>query len=204
MKIKEILESAFYRKPANRTWRSQQERDDFKSNEMQHELGNETNEPMPRQRSSAEVDHELKRQRRTKILQQQQKHIADRIYIDIPFQKKDDYKAHGIRWDGEAKSWYYSGKYSPVKDNKGLPEELKDVSYNWSRTEDTKIYSAHKRQSRFGSDPRDKVYLNVPFKEKDDAKKAGARWDRDAKKWYFPNINDPEKLPKDLRKYRAK
>jgi hypothetical protein len=29
-----------------------------------------------------------------------------------------------------------------------------------------------------------KIYLNVPYDEKDDAKKLGARWDNDAKKWY--------------------
>jgi exodeoxyribonuclease VII large subunit len=33
----------------------------------------------------------------------------------------------------------------------------------------------------------DKTYLTVPFKEKDQAKNLGARWDGDARKWYVPD-----------------
>lgn len=29
-----------------------------------------------------------------------------------------------------------------------------------------------------------RVYLNVPFRDKDDAKELGCRWDPDRKKWY--------------------
>ena len=31
-----------------------------------------------------------------------------------------------------------------------------------------------------------KIYLTVPYKEKDEAKKLGARWDPDSKLWYIP------------------
>lgn len=34
------------------------------------------------------------------------------------------------------------------------------------------------------------VYLDVPFEEKDEAKALGARWDRDAKRWFVPNDKD--------------
>jgi hypothetical protein len=34
----------------------------------------------------------------------------------------------------------------------------------------------------------DKIYLFVPFKEKDTAKELGCEWDSDKKKWYFPYI----------------
>jgi DNA polymerase III epsilon subunit-like protein len=30
------------------------------------------------------------------------------------------------------------------------------------------------------------LYLNVPFQQKDEAKRLGARWDKDVKKWYIP------------------
>ena len=30
----------------------------------------------------------------------------------------------------------------------------------------------------------DRVYLNIPFKNKEDAKKRGAKWDADKKSWY--------------------
>ena len=33
-----------------------------------------------------------------------------------------------------------------------------------------------------------KIYLNVPYDEKDEAKKMGARWDKSKKRWYIePN-----------------
>lgn len=34
-----------------------------------------------------------------------------------------------------------------------------------------------------------RVYLDIPFAEKDAAKAAGAKWDKDARKWYDPNGN---------------
>jgi hypothetical protein len=36
----------------------------------------------------------------------------------------------------------------------------------------------------------EKIYLNVPFAEKDAAKALGARWDAAAKKWYAPADKD--------------
>ena len=39
----------------------------------------------------------------------------------------------------------------------------------------------------------DKVYLQVPFTEKDQVKKLGGRWDPDAKRWWTVNSADAEK-----------
>lgn len=39
---------------------------------------------------------------------------------------------------------------------------------------------------RTGNDNSDVTYLNVPFSEKDEAKALGARWDKNARKWYVP------------------
>lgn len=35
-----------------------------------------------------------------------------------------------------------------------------------------------------------RIYLNVPYKEKDNAKASGARWDANIKKWYIYETND--------------
>ena len=32
-----------------------------------------------------------------------------------------------------------------------------------------------------------RIYLSVPYKQKDEAKKLGARWDPIVKKWYIPS-----------------
>ena len=44
-----------------------------------------------------------------------------------------------------------------------------------------------------GESPLKKLYLNVPFAKKDLAKKNGARWDKDKKKWYYTEDLDTEK-----------
>lgn len=35
-----------------------------------------------------------------------------------------------------------------------------------------------------------KTYLNVPYSEKEDAKKLGAKWDIKKKKWYIENLQN--------------
>lgn len=44
------------------------------------------------------------------------------------------------------------------------------------------------------NDPSGKHYLAVPYAEKNEAKDAGARWDKDAKSWYAPPGADLDKL----------
>lgn len=44
-----------------------------------------------------------------------------------------------------------------------------------------------------------KIYLNVPYPEKDIARNLGARFDGYRKKWYFTNLNDTHKFKKWLK-----
>lgn len=37
----------------------------------------------------------------------------------------------------------------------------------------------------------ERIWLDVPFSEKDEAKRAGARWDRAARRWYAPHPDMP-------------
>lgn len=39
-----------------------------------------------------------------------------------------------------------------------------------------------------------KIFLQVPFSQKDEAKELGAKWDKEEKEWYF----EGEELPKEL------
>ena len=36
---------------------------------------------------------------------------------------------------------------------------------------------------------KNKIYLNVPYDEKDEAKKMGAKWDKSKKRWYIEPKN---------------
>ena len=46
----------------------------------------------------------------------------------------------------------------------------------------------------------DRVYLDVPFKEKDEAKSLGARWDRRERSWFIPADADSSPFEKWLNK----
>jgi hypothetical protein len=48
--------------------------------------------------------------------------------------------------------------------------------------------------ARAGGPVKAQVFLNVPFAEKDEAKRLGARWDAARKKWYVPNGVDAEQF----------
>lgn len=45
---------------------------------------------------------------------------------------------------------------------------------------------------RGGAPAKAQVFLNVPFAEKDEAKRLGARWDATRRKWYVPHGVDAE------------
>ena len=50
----------------------------------------------------------------------------------------------------------------------------------------------------------DRVYLDCPYEEKDLCKGAGGRWDPDARKWYVPQGDDPNRFKRWLPKTKAK
>ena len=50
----------------------------------------------------------------------------------------------------------------------------------------------------------DRVYLDCPYEEKDLCKGAGGRWDPDARKWYVPEGDDPNRFKRWLPKTKAK
>ena len=51
---------------------------------------------------------------------------------------------------------------------------------------------------------KERVYLNCPYSEKDICKGAGGRWDPEAKRWYVPEGDNPNRfkrwLPKENKK----
>ena len=90
-------------------------------------------------------------------------------YIDVKFKEKQDAKKMGAKWDYMAKSWYIPQK---------MKQEDKQTLRNQYKPKDT-TSSSNKKVAK-----SDRVYLNIPFKNKEDAKKRGAKWDADKKSWY--------------------
>ena len=96
--------------------------------------------------------------------------------LDVPFAQKDLAKAAGARWNNDLKLWHAAPGADLTKLEKWLPGKDRTVS---APDLDTK-----------------QAILDVPYKEKDLAKEAGARWNRKLQLWYAPNGSDLEKLNK--------
>ena len=91
-------------------------------------------------------------------------------YINVPFDDKDKVKLLGARFDSSKKMWYVP---------KGVSID-KFADYLFANKCTTVK----------------KVFLNVPFDDKDKAKALGARWDGDKKQWYIMNTYDQTKFAK--------
>ena len=95
-----------------------------------------------------------------------------RNYINVPYKEKDEAKALGARWDKQHQSWYIPRKMDPAAFAK------------WSQNDTPQ--TALQTQER--------IYLAVPYNERQVAKAAGARWDKQAKSWYAGPKADMERL----------
>lgn len=91
-------------------------------------------------------------------------------YLNVPFEDKDKVKLLGARFDMNKKAWYVP---------KGT--DLKPFA-EW-------IFGSKQTSVK-------KIYLNVPFDDKDEAKSLGARWDNDKKSWFIMSIADQSKFKK--------
>jgi len=91
-----------------------------------------------------------------------------KIYLDVPYEKKDPIKQLGARWDKNKKKWYIMSN---------LSEEKREA-----------IENILKCPAQF-----ERIYLDVPYAKKDPVKKLGARWDKNKKKWYVMSNISQEK-----------
>lgn len=90
-----------------------------------------------------------------------------KTYLKVPFADKDAVKQLGAKWDGDMKSWY-------------IPDGTDESAFsNWeTHTPDPNQVNATK------------IYISVPFADKDAVKAAGGRWDGEKKSWYYSSDKD--------------
>jgi phage/plasmid primase-like uncharacterized protein len=97
--------------------------------------------------------------------------IGEKItFINVPFNEKDEAKAFGAKWNVEARSWFVPKGLDLSKFNKWLTVEQQEPKI------DNKVSK---------SNITNKLYLDVPFNEKDEAKSLGAKFDFKFKKWFI-------------------
>ncbi len=97
----------------------------------------------------------------------------------MTFAQKDEAKRLGARWDADAKKWYAPSADTPA-------------AATFSRSAaGTPAAAAVGRSSAAAEVAGERHYLVVPFAEKEEAKRLGARWDAVAKKWYALSADAP-------------
>jgi len=106
-----------------------------------------------------------------------------RIYLNCPFEEKDECKELGGYWDSEVRKWY-------ILD--GMPTKPFE---RWIENNSGPLGASVKDQN---NEPR--VYLDCPFSEKEECKAAGGKWDNDKRKWYIPQGISTDKFSKWLPK----
>jgi antirestriction protein ArdC/phage/plasmid primase-like uncharacterized protein len=100
--------------------------------------------------------------------------------INVPYKERNEAKAQGAKWDRSEQTWYIPQGVSLdkfVKWNGGVEAPVV--------TQDIKIPDNTERQD-----------LAVPYKDRSEAKAAGAKWDKEKKTWYAEAGADMEKLGK--------
>ena len=106
------------------------------------------------------------------------------VYLEVPFCEKEEAKKLGAMWDVEFKKWYIF--------NGDINKEL--ILQKWKTcqkncVENKSLFPGRLLDKKIIETITHKVYLEVPFCEKEDAKKLGVKWDSEFKKWYIFNEN---------------
>ena len=82
------------------------------------------------------------------------------IFLAVKYKDKDNAKQLGAKWDKHERLWF-------------IPIDLDDES-------------SEKLLNLFGEALPNKIYINVNYDDKNDAKSHAAQWDKKEHRWYIP------------------
>ena len=85
------------------------------------------------------------------------------VWLDVPYNEKEEAKDYGARWDPDKKAWFTTATNDPI-----MNEKLQ----RWL--------------------PKPRIYLTCDFYSKDAVKLLGGRWDARERKWYVTEEMDLE------------
>ena len=104
----------------------------------------------------------------------------ERIYLNCPFDEKDECKSLGGKWDSDEKKWYITDDM----DREPFAQWFEILDAVLEDNESGAVTST------------EKTYLNCTFDDKDECKALGGKWDGDEKKWYVPAGQDTSPFKK--------
>jgi phage/plasmid primase-like uncharacterized protein len=106
--------------------------------------------------------------------------IKENVYLNVPYNEKDEAKSLGAKWDRQKKSWC-------------IPKGLDSALFSkWLQNNDAENTKEQKTDNAVKQEFR--KYLVVPYGEREAAKAAGAFWDKAAKSWCAGSDANMEKL----------
>ena len=118
------------------------------------------------------------------------------LALSVPYKDREEAKEMGVFWDDQEKSWLVSLNHA----------RLTEVAKRWPPAPEQAAVQADEANMEGMPESelaRETVILEVPYKEKDQAKAAGAKFDPGIKRWLAPVGSDlgrlaqwiPEKEP---------
>jgi len=84
---------------------------------------------------------------------------------------------------------YKNINFKHIRAHTGLQDEHSIGNENADRLANESIGINYNKMSKGKKGGKKRIYLKVPYDEKDEAKKMGARWDMNKKKWYYEEGN---------------
>jgi DNA topoisomerase-3 len=110
---------------------------------------------------------------------------ARKIYFSVPYEKREEARAAGLRWDSDARKWYAPSaeiaeriQATRKSDGAGSLPPAGGLK---------KSANGAKGDHRPAPADSERVYFMVPFEQKDKAKALGMRFDGQRRQWFAPD-----------------
>lgn len=134
------------------------------------------------QRQSAEFEQQEKARRaeQSQAPTPEGSSQSGKVFLNVPFKEKNAAKALGAKWDRTEQAWYVPAGLdaAPFEAWKIAPSEAASA------------LPATQALPESNKPAQERIYLAVPYEDRNEAKAAGAAWDKPAKSWYAgPNAD---------------
>ena len=107
--------------------------------------------------------------------------------VNIKYEYKDAIKKLGAKWDTNCSKWYYEDIISDENKKAILDIEIMSAK---NEVNEEKIVT----DAGIDIEIHKKVYVKIPFKNKDAVKKLGCRWEPEKKSWYYMSNLEKNKI----------
>ncbi|BBB18849.1 DUF5710 domain-containing protein [Helicobacter cinaedi] len=84
---------------------------------------------------------------------------------------------------------YFAKLADEIKQETKIQKEREILQSAITKLKDQITQEPQESQIKLTSDKNEIIYLNVPYNEKDEAKALGAKWDKEKKQWYIPQVD---------------